>query len=101
MLTTLAVSGRPSDRFTFEGFLPRKHGERMQALREVATERRTMVFFESPNRLAASLTDLAAVLGAERSATLADAVLAIDATQDVSSLMRLATPLMPARLAGE
>jgi hypothetical protein len=41
------------------------------------------------------------VLGAERSATLADAVLAIDTTQDVSSLMRLAAPLMPARLAGE
>lgn len=66
VLTALAVSGLPTDRFTFEGFLPRKHGERTQALREVATERRTMVFFESPNRLAASLTDLAAVLGAER-----------------------------------
>jgi 16S rRNA (cytidine1402-2'-O)-methyltransferase len=66
VLTALAVSGLPTDRFTFEGFLPRKHGERMQALREVAAERRTMVFFESPNRLAASLTDLAAVLGADR-----------------------------------
>ena len=66
VLTALAVSGLPTDRFTFEGFLPRKHGERMQTLREVATERRTMVFFESPNRLAASLTDLAAALGAER-----------------------------------
>ncbi|MGO4785545.1 16S rRNA (cytidine(1402)-2'-O)-methyltransferase [Cryobacterium sp. W22_MBD10_FK3] len=66
VLTALAVSGLPTDRFTFEGFLPRKHGERMQTLREVATERRTMVFFESPNRLAASLTDLAAVLGADR-----------------------------------
>jgi 16S rRNA (cytidine1402-2'-O)-methyltransferase len=66
VLTALAVSGLPTDRFTFEGFLPRKHGERMQFLREVATERRTMVFFESPNRLAASLTDLAAVLGGDR-----------------------------------
>jgi len=66
VLTALAVSGLPTDRFTFEGFLPRKHGERMRALREVATERRTMVFFESPNRLAASLTDLAAALGADR-----------------------------------
>ncbi|MET0956263.1 MAG: 16S rRNA (cytidine(1402)-2'-O)-methyltransferase, partial [Cryobacterium sp.] len=66
VLTALAVSGLPTDRFTFEGFLPRKHGERMHALRDVAAERRTMVFFESPNRLAASLTDLAEVLGADR-----------------------------------
>ncbi|MDY7526917.1 MULTISPECIES: 16S rRNA (cytidine(1402)-2'-O)-methyltransferase [unclassified Cryobacterium] len=66
VLTALAVSGLPTDRFTFEGFLPRKHGDRMSALREVADERRTMVFFESPNRLAASLIDLAEVLGADR-----------------------------------
>lgn len=66
VLTALAVSGLPTDRFTFEGFLPRKHGDRVTALRQVASERRTMVFFESPNRLAASLTDMAAVLGADR-----------------------------------
>ena len=66
VLAALAVSGLPTDRFTFEGFLPRKHGDRVSALREVAAERRTMVFFESPNRLAASLTDLATVLGAAR-----------------------------------
>ncbi|MDJ0322991.1 16S rRNA (cytidine(1402)-2'-O)-methyltransferase [Cryobacterium sp. PH31-AA6] len=66
VLTALAVSGLPTDRFTFEGFLPRKHGDRVTALREVAAERRTMVFFESPNRLVASLTDLGAVLGADR-----------------------------------
>jgi len=66
VLTALAVSGLPTDRFTFEGFLPRKHGERVGTLRELAAERRTMVFFESPNRLAASLTDLAAVFGADR-----------------------------------
>jgi 16S rRNA (cytidine1402-2'-O)-methyltransferase len=64
VLTALAVSGLPTDRFTFEGFLPRKHGERARGVG--ATARRTMVFFESPNRLAASLTDLAAVLGADR-----------------------------------
>lgn len=66
VLTALAVSGLPTDRFTFEGFLPRKHGERTRMLREVATERRTMVFFESPNRLAASLADMAETLGADR-----------------------------------
>jgi 16S rRNA (cytidine1402-2'-O)-methyltransferase len=66
VLTALAVSGLPTDRFTFEGFLPRKHGERMSTLGALSGERRTMVFFESPNRLAASLADVAAVLGADR-----------------------------------
>ncbi|MFF2054032.1 16S rRNA (cytidine(1402)-2'-O)-methyltransferase [Leifsonia sp. NPDC058194] len=66
VLTALAVSGLPTDRFTFEGFLPRKPGERSSALRALATEPRTMVFFESPNRLAASLAAMAEVLGDER-----------------------------------
>jgi 16S rRNA (cytidine1402-2'-O)-methyltransferase len=66
VLTALAVSGLPTDRFTFEGFLPRKPGERRSALRALAAEPRTMVFFESPNRLAASLADLAAELGDDR-----------------------------------
>ena len=64
--TALAVSGLPTDRFTFEGFLPRKSGERVSTFTELRDERRTMVFFESPNRLAASLGDMAAVFGAER-----------------------------------
>lgn len=50
--TALAVSGIPTDRFTFEGFLPRKAGERHSLLTELATEQRTMVFFESPHRIA-------------------------------------------------
>lgn len=66
VLTALAVSGLPTDRFTFEGFLPRKQGERTSALRALAAEPRTMVFFESPNRLAASLSDVAAVFGDDR-----------------------------------
>ena len=66
VLTALAVSGLPTDRFTFEGFLPRKQGERLSTLRAVAAEPRTMVFFESPNRLAASLADIATALGADR-----------------------------------
>jgi 16S rRNA (cytidine1402-2'-O)-methyltransferase len=66
VLTALAVSGLPTDRFTFEGFLPRKQGERLSTLRAVAAEPRTMVFFESPNRLAASLSDIATALGADR-----------------------------------
>lgn len=64
--TALAVSGLPSDRFAFEGFLPRRAGERARRLADLATERRTMVFFESPRRLAATLTELARYLGTGR-----------------------------------
>jgi 16S rRNA (cytidine1402-2'-O)-methyltransferase len=66
--TALAVSGLPVDRFCFEGFLPRKGGERRSRLAGLADERRTLVFFESPHRLADALTDAAAALGAERPA---------------------------------
>ncbi len=66
VITALAVSGLPTDRFTFEGFLPRKPGERRAALRALAGEPRTMVFFESPARLAASLADMAEAFGEGR-----------------------------------
>ncbi|AXT85870.1 16S rRNA (cytidine(1402)-2'-O)-methyltransferase [Aeromicrobium sp. A1-2] len=68
VLTALAVSGLPVDRFCFEGFLPRKSGERMRALTELVAERRTMVFFESPHRTEVSLRAMAEVLGEDRSA---------------------------------
>lgn len=68
VVTALAVSGLPTDRFAFEGFLPRKPGERRTALQSVATDRRTLVFFESPARLARSLADIAEVFGADRRA---------------------------------
>ncbi|HZE48282.1 MAG TPA: 16S rRNA (cytidine(1402)-2'-O)-methyltransferase [Jatrophihabitantaceae bacterium] len=64
----LAVSGLPVDRFCFEGFLPRRPGERRRALAALAGERRTLVFFEAPHRLAAALSDLAAAFGADRAA---------------------------------
>jgi 16S rRNA (cytidine1402-2'-O)-methyltransferase len=64
----LAVSGLPTDRFCFEGYPPRKAGERARRFAELATERRTMVFFESPRRTAATLTELAAAFGAGRRA---------------------------------
>jgi 16S rRNA (cytidine1402-2'-O)-methyltransferase len=64
----LAISGLPSDRFCFEGFPPRKPGERARRFAELATERRTLVFFESPRRLAATLHDLARALGGDRRA---------------------------------
>ncbi len=66
--TALAVSGLPSDRFCFEGFLPRKGGERRAHLAELRAERRTCVFFEAPHRLRDSLVDLAAAFGPERPA---------------------------------
>lgn len=66
--TALALSGLPSDRFCFEGFLPRKAGERRTALTELAAERRTLVFFEAPHRLAATLRDAAELLGPDRPA---------------------------------
>ena len=68
VVTALAVSGLPTDRFCFEGFLPRKGGERRSALAELAAEPRTMVFYESPHRLADALVDAAAAFGADRAA---------------------------------
>ena len=66
--TALAVSGLPSDRFCFEGFAPRKHSARRAWLATLAAEPRTCVFFESPRRLAACLTDAASELGPTRRA---------------------------------
>ncbi|WP_189224325.1 16S rRNA (cytidine(1402)-2'-O)-methyltransferase [Saccharothrix coeruleofusca] len=66
--TALAVSGLPSDRFCFEGFPPRKQGERQRWFAALRAEPRTCVFFESPHRLAATLADAAQVLGPDRRA---------------------------------
>ena len=61
VVTALAVSGLPTDRFCFEGFPPRKPGERERRFAELAADTRTQVFFESPRRLAATLAGTAAV----------------------------------------
>lgn len=68
VLTALAISGLATDRFCFEGFVPRKGGDRARVLTALASEPRTMVFFESPHRLAATLTDMAAAFGPDRPA---------------------------------
>ena len=68
VITALAVSGLPVDRFCFEGFLPRRAAERRSRLAGLAGERRTMVFFESPHRLADALADAAAAFGGDRPA---------------------------------
>jgi 16S rRNA (cytidine1402-2'-O)-methyltransferase len=66
VLMALAVSGLPVDRFCFEGFLPRKGGERARRLAELATEPRTMVFFEAPHRTAATLAAMVDCFGEHR-----------------------------------
>jgi 16S rRNA (cytidine1402-2'-O)-methyltransferase len=68
VLTALALSGLPVDRFCFEGFLPRKAGERARTLASLATEPRTLVFFEAPHRIAASLKAMSDAFGAARPA---------------------------------
>ena len=68
VLTALAVSGLPVDRFCFEGFLPRKAGERGRRLAGLADEQRTMVFFEAPHRTEATLAAMAEAFGADRPA---------------------------------
>lgn len=69
VLSALAVSGLPTDRFTFEGFLPRKQGDRRRAFTELSSERRTMIFFEAPHRILESLEDASEVFGAQRQAS--------------------------------
>ena len=69
VLSALAVSGLPTDRFTFEGFLPRKGGDRRKAFTALTGETRTMVFFESPHRILESLEDAVTVFGVDRQAT--------------------------------
>lgn len=70
VLTALAVSGLPVDRFCFEGFLPRKAGERARALAMLAGEVRTMVFFESVHRVSETLPAMVAAFGPDRRAAL-------------------------------
>lgn len=70
VVAALAVSGLPVDRFCFEGFLPRKPGERRRRIEELAGERRTMIFFEAPHRLAPTLSALIDGWGGDRPAAI-------------------------------
>src|SRR3546814_2086935 len=81
VLTALAVSGLPTDRFAFEGFPPRKPGERRAAFAALSTEPRTLVFFEAPSRLATTLADLAGAFGDDRRSE--------EHTSELQSLMRI------------
>ncbi len=68
VLTALAVSGLPCDRFAFEGFAPRRPGERTRTFTALAGDARTLVFFESPHRTAATLAAMAGAFGGDRRA---------------------------------
>jgi 16S rRNA (cytidine1402-2'-O)-methyltransferase len=70
-MAALSVSGLPSDRFVFEGFLPPKTGPRKQRLQALAGESRTLIFYEAPHRILDTLTDMVAVLGGQRRAVMA------------------------------
>ena len=70
-VAALVVSGLPTGRFVFEGFLPRRGRERARRLDELTTERRTIVIYESPHRIEATLTELAEVFGPARSGAVA------------------------------
>ncbi|WP_319379890.1 16S rRNA (cytidine(1402)-2'-O)-methyltransferase [Thiomicrorhabdus sp.] len=71
VITALCAAGMPTDRFSYEGFLPARAPKRLQALQALVTERRTMVFYESPHRLQASLQAMLEVFGADRQAVAA------------------------------
>jgi 16S rRNA (cytidine1402-2'-O)-methyltransferase len=71
VMTALSVSGLPSDRFVFEGFLPHKSGARQKRLQTLAAEPRTLIFYEAPHRILDTLQDMAAVFGPQRHAVLA------------------------------
>jgi 16S rRNA (cytidine1402-2'-O)-methyltransferase len=71
VMTALSVSGLPSDRFVFEGFLPHKTGARQKRLQALAAEPRTLIFYEAPHRILDTLQDIVAVFGAQRHAVLA------------------------------
>lgn len=89
LLCALSVAGLPTDRFVFEGFLPRTPEKRRARLVELAGDPRTLVLYESGHRLQASLADLAAVLGAGRRAVLARELTKLYETLVASSLGEL------------
>lgn len=71
LIAALSVAGLPSDRFVFEGFLPPKSGARRKHLEALAAEERTLIFYEAPHRIAATLADVVHCLGADREVVIA------------------------------
>ncbi len=71
VIAALSASGLPSDRFSFEGFLPSKQGARLQTLEKLAADTRTLIFYDSPRRLQSTLIDMVTIFGEERRVCLA------------------------------
>lgn len=86
LVAALSVSGLPTDRFCFEGFLPEKQQSREKRLQELSIEKRTLVFYESPHRIEACLDDCTRVFGEEREACLARELSKLYETVIVDSL---------------
>lgn len=95
LLAGLVLSGLPSDRFFFEGFLPAKSGERRRRIRMLEAIPATLIFYEGPHRLAETLVDLAAVLGERRG------VMARELTKKFETLRRGTLPELVAHFAAE
>ncbi len=86
----LSAAGLPTDRFVFEGFLPSRAAARRKRIAELAEEGRTLVFFEAPHRLAATLEDCAEVFGADREAAVARELTKLHETIRRAPLAKLA-----------
>jgi len=89
LIAALSASGLPSDRFAFEGFLPPKQGARKQVLENLANESRTLIFYESPRRLQASLTDMLEIFGEQRQVCLAREITKLHETITTQALTEL------------
>lgn len=100
-VSALAVSGLPSDRFAFEGFLPRKSGQRAARIAELAAEPRTLVLFESPRRAADLVAELSEAFGADRPATLCRELTKVHEEVLPGTLGSLATELGARTVLGE
>lgn len=91
LIAALSASGLPSDRFSFEGFLPAKSAARCSHLKSLAEDPRTLIFYESPHRIEDSLKDMAATLGPDRPAVMARELSKTFETFLTGSLLDIAT----------
>tara|TARA_R110001583_G_scaffold173287_1_gene327215 strand:+ start:56839 stop:57690 length:852 start_codon:yes stop_codon:yes gene_type:complete len=89
VIAALSASGLPSDRFSFEGFLPSKQGARLQTLEKLAADTRTLIFYDSPRRLQSTLTDMVVIFGGERRACLARELTKLHETINTKPLAKL------------
>jgi 16S rRNA (cytidine1402-2'-O)-methyltransferase len=101
LLAAVVVSGLPSDAFVFEGFLPRRASERRKRLAGLATDRRTLVLFEAPHRLDATLTDMVELLGGDRRAALCRELTKLHEEVRRESLSELAASVRTTPVKGE